>query len=267
MKTKTYVIVTAVLLLGACSGQAVLTDKTFTSSGQILPGEEWGNVGIYNDDTVVDMLGGGVDSMGTYDASTLNVLDGYVSTLEAYEFSTVNVSGGQVYSLWARDFGTARLSDAGSVFSLIARDYGVVNMTGGTADHGSALESGILNIFAGLISDGIGADYTGTLNMSGGVTQGANFRGEATANLYGGTISEFLMATEESTVNIFGYDLVLTSSGGSYGYGQVTGFWLDDMPFTINLNGADTYTHINLIPEPASLLLLSLGALVLARKR
>ncbi|MHC4625134.1 MAG: PEP-CTERM sorting domain-containing protein [Planctomycetota bacterium] len=267
MKTKTYVIMTGVILLAACSAQGVLTDKTFTSSGQILPGEDWANVYIYNDDTIVDMLGGSVDSMATYDASTLNVLDGYVSTLEAYEFSTANVSGGQVYSLWAFDFGTARLSDAGSVFSLIARDSGVVNMTGGTADHGSALESGILNVFGGIISDGIGADYTGTLNMSGGVTEAANFRGEATANLYGGTISDSLIATEDSLVNIFGYDLVLTSWGGSYGYGQVYGYWLDDTPFMIELNGAETYTHINLIPEPGSLALLGLGALLLRRKR
>lgn len=59
MKTKTHLTMTAVVLLAACPAQAV--DKDFYSSGQILPGEEWNSVYVYNDDTVVDMLGGFVD--------------------------------------------------------------------------------------------------------------------------------------------------------------------------------------------------------------
>ena len=68
MKTKICLIVPAVILFTAPQLQAVTENKTFTSSGQILPGEEWNNVYIYNDDTVVDMLGGGADGIGTYDA-------------------------------------------------------------------------------------------------------------------------------------------------------------------------------------------------------
>ncbi|MHC4705729.1 MAG: hypothetical protein ACYS8I_01410, partial [Planctomycetota bacterium] len=61
----------AAVIVPLTSGQAhALLDKTFTSSGQILPGEEWNSVHIYNDDTVVDMLGGFVEGMATYDAST-----------------------------------------------------------------------------------------------------------------------------------------------------------------------------------------------------
>ena len=99
MKTKIAIVIALIGLLEACPAHS--EDITFTSSGQILPGEEWGNVYIYNDDTIVDMLGGLADSIGAYDESTLNVLAGYVSTLDAREFSTANVSGGQVYGLHA----------------------------------------------------------------------------------------------------------------------------------------------------------------------
>jgi len=84
--------------------------------------------------------------------------------------------------------------------------------------------------------------------------------------MYGGLVTDSLNAWDSATVNIFGYDLVKTSSGGAYGYGQVYGYWFDDTPFTINLSTAETYSHITLIPEPTSLLLLALGGLLLKRK-
>ncbi|MHC4529037.1 MAG: PEP-CTERM sorting domain-containing protein [Planctomycetota bacterium] len=193
MKTKLSVGV-ILLVLVTCGQAYAVGDKIFTSSGQILPGEEWNNVSIYNDDTVVDMLGGNVDSMGSHDASTLNVFDGFVSTLVALEFSRINVSGGHVQGLSALDWATV--------------------------------------IFSGL---------------------------------YGGLVSDSLNAFGSSAVYIFGYDLVKTSSGGAYGYGQVYGAWLDQTPFNIDFSTQETYLHVNLVPEPSSLLLLAGGLLLLRR--
>ena len=76
-KMKILTIVIA-MLLGV--GQAMAyPDKYFYSSGEINDCEHWENVFIYNDDTVVDMFGGDVDSIGTYDSSTVNVTGGQVS--------------------------------------------------------------------------------------------------------------------------------------------------------------------------------------------
>jgi hypothetical protein len=98
--------------------------------------------------------------------------------------------------------------------------------------------------------------------MTGGTTEYVAAGYSGTMNLYGGLVTDSLNAWDSATVNIFGYDLVKTNSGGTYGYGQVYGYWLDDTPFTIELSTAETYSHINLIPEPSSLLLLALGSLI-----
>ncbi|MHC4621793.1 MAG: PEP-CTERM sorting domain-containing protein [Planctomycetota bacterium] len=224
-------LIIAILTLCAASEALAVGDKAFTSSGQILPGEEWNNVSIYNDDTVVDMLGGLVDSMGTHDASTLNVFAGSVSSMGAHESSIANVSGGEVHSLWAYDGATVTLASSGIVQSLSAGgDSGVANVYGGTVEYICPVEHGMVN-------------------------------------LYGGVVKDSLAAIDFSVVNVFGHDLGLSNSGGAYGDGQVYGFWLGDAPFTIDLNGSQTYSHIYLVPEPTSLGLLALGSLLLRRRR
>ncbi|MHC4068397.1 MAG: hypothetical protein ACYS18_04215 [Planctomycetota bacterium] len=212
MKTKIITILAAsVILCFSAFELTAMEDKIFTSSGQILPGEEWGNVYIYNDDTIVDMLGGLVDGIATYDASTVNVTGGHINTFVALEFSTANLSGGYVYGLDVWDHATADFINNASVFAPRSCDFGTINTVSGIVDHIGAIDSGMLN-------------------------------------LYGGVISNYLVALDSSVVNIFGNDLVKTSTGGHYGYGQVYGSWSDGITFTIDLNGSETYSHINLIP-------------------
>lgn len=229
MKTKLSIIV-AVILFAGNGLYAVPTDKIFTSSGHILPGEEWANVFIYNDGTLVNMLGGDVDSIGTYDASMVNVTGGSVSTLDALEFSIANITGGYAYSVFTRYNSTVNFSGNANSVSLGVVDSGIVNMAGGTTTY----------LRAGNISS---------------------------INLYGGIVSEYLNAWDSATVNIYGYGFNYDPSAGSWDGGQLTGFWLDDTPFTIDLYDAQTYNHINLIPEPATVLLMSLGSLILRRRR
>ncbi len=64
------------LMVFVVIAQAQAADKTFTESGEIVDGEEWWEVYIYNDDTIVGMSGGVADFIHVFDSSTLNVTGG-----------------------------------------------------------------------------------------------------------------------------------------------------------------------------------------------
>ncbi len=84
-------------------------------------------------------------------------------------------------------------------------------------------------------------------------------------NIFGGDL-DFLWAAEDSLVNLCAYDVEIKTTGGFYDQGYVTGtFYSNDIPFYFDLS-QDSYLHINVIPEPSSLFLLSLGGLFLRRK-
>jgi len=83
---------------------------------------------------------------------------------------------------------------------------------------------------------------------------------------------EALYATDASVVNIYGYAFNYDPLGGSRNGGQLTGFWEGGNPFSIDFldnieTGSTYYDHVVLIPEPATLLLLGLGAVMLRRIR
>jgi hypothetical protein len=93
----------------------------------------------------------------------------------------------------------------------------------------------------------------------------------STVNIHGGQIADWLYATDSSVVNIYGYDFEYSPDTGSRNGGQLTGYWSDGSPFKINFLdnitfGSTYYDYVVLIPEPSTLLLLGLGAVMLKRK-
>lgn len=166
------------------------------------------------------------------------------------------------------DFYTDGTIESGDDY-YIANSYNdaQVEMTGGEVSGFNAYDSSVLNLQDGIIHF-LYADDTSCLNIYGGEilgTLGAN--GSATLNLYGGTITVVsgLSAWESATVNIYGYGFELTGEGNNL---YLSGFWLDGTPFNdIWLRGPGTYDHVNLIPEPATLLLLAFGSVMINRRK
>ena len=231
MATKVIAILAALMFLPVPQVQAILD---IYSDAMIQEGDYYDTVvNVYDtppDYTTVDMTGGFVHNLRPYDSSIINMTGGEIQTLETFITSTANISGGSIYGVSAWDYTTVNLSVTGNVTTLGARVSGTINMMGGTAEYLGALDSG-------------------------------------TVNIYGGLITESLGAWNDAVVNIYGYDFNYDPMGGSRDGGQLTGFWLDSTAFIIDLKGSDTYSHINLIPEPCSLLLLALGCLFLKRKK
>jgi hypothetical protein len=186
-------------------------------------------INIYDtppDHTTVNMYGGGSDYITTYDESTLNFFDGSAQ-VGACDYSIINITGGTLNGAETYNYGTIYFSGSSVSTRLIAHDFGIINMSGGTVERLSAGDSGIANVYMGDIIDEISA--------------------------YGSSI-----------INLYAYDFNYYPSGGIYDGGKITGYWiLDDSYFDIDLYGIDTFSHINVIPEPTTLILLAVGGLML----
>jgi hypothetical protein len=202
----------------------------------LLYGQAYALVAFIEDGEVKS--GDNFDYVQTFNDAVLNVTGGSINiSLSVFGNNTINVTGGYINGLSSN-------SGSSAVFNIYS-GANINNFTVGPFAYAS--------ISGGNIQ---------TLNVSSGIT-----------NLTGGNIANYLIAYTET--NIYGYGFNYNVSAGAYGGGQLTGFWLDDTPFVIDLKnygGGDepiysTYDNLNLVPEPATLALFGLGGLLLRRRR
>jgi hypothetical protein len=227
----------AIIIMGfamlAAGVQASSTEE-FYSDGSIGTGEYWSSVAIYDtppNHTTVNMTGGQVDTMSTYDTSIFNMTSGKMSHLYSYESSTVNISDNDhssPFNISARDLSIINFSGTAKGEEVYALNSATINITGGTIDDLTAYNSGVINIYAGDISN--------------------------------------IWAQDNTAVNILGCNLIKSLTGGQFGYGFVQGIYNNQSSFEIDFMGSDTYSHVNLIPEPITILLLGVGGLFLRKK-
>ena len=144
---------------------------------------------------------------------------------------------------------------AGNVYSRvdIEGDSTTVEMTGGSVGQMIVSDSSLLNISNGEITDSLSVRHSAMVNISGG------------------NISE-LFAIDSSVINLHGIDVVHQATGGKWDDGKITGKWLDGTGFDISLYnsdhfGNDTFSHLTILPEPATLLLLGVGFALLRARR
>ena len=218
-----------IVILFIMSVRTYAINITFDYSGTIGPGDEYGNVTIQDtppDHTIVDMTGGLVDSIGAFDESILNISGGDVSTINAYESSNVNVFGGNTDSLGVWGTGAVNVWGSAYVDVLDTRESGISTISGGTVDR-----AGVLGF--------------GTINLSGGL------------------VSRALWAGDSGVINVYGYELNKIDIGGGYDYGFAHGKWQDGTNFNIDFGSAETFSHVVLVPEPTTCLLLGIGGFLL----
>jgi hypothetical protein len=228
MNTRLAKIIFAILLLLPVCANA--TDITFTSSGSIVDGNVFVKVYVENDGTIVNMSGGQLDHLATYDASIFNMSGGQIiydwSSIYISSLSTINVSGGTIdgAQFTVSDSAFANFS-GGNVTADVLKTYDtVINITGGNLNFDTLYTLG-----------------AGELNISGGLLN-----------------IECAIISNNYTITISGYD---------FNYNQaeelLTGYLLDENPFTIKQVSTSEYARFNLIPEPISLYLFGFGLLTI----
>jgi len=108
------------------------------------------------------------------------------------------------------------------------------------------------------------------LTMYDGFIGTLNLYPDTTAIIKGGDI-HYLWIDPATTgwVKLYAYDMYVDPLPDSQGYLDIHGNWLaDNSFFDIELqNGISTYSHIQIVPEPATIAFLALGGLAVLRRR
>jgi hypothetical protein len=107
------------------------------------------------------------------------------------------------------------------------------------------------------------------LTMNDGFINTLNLYPDATASLFGGTI-HYLWVDPSSTgwVKLYADNVTFMPPNPS-GNIEVHGWWLanPDIFFAIELQGASSYSHVQIVPEPATIAFFALGGLSAFRRR
>ncbi len=156
MKTKVITILAVVIFFPVSQVQAI--DIDFYSDATIENGDVYNIVRIYDTppyNTTVDMFGGSVESLRTYDSSTANIYGGVVlAEIRTANLSTVNINGGNV-----------------TLDVLAVGDSSIINVYGGGLYVGNSpgfSEASTVNIY------GYGFNY-GSNQLTGFLSDGSSF--------------------------------------------------------------------------------------------
>jgi hypothetical protein len=129
---------------------------------------------------------------------------------------------------------------------------------------GGIYDTATLNINGGSIDSLVCFNFS-TVNMYSGDSGGISAGDYSTVNLHGGDIEGIDIAST-ATMNLFvdSHELNLDSY---LGYDRITGVWQNDNGIFDILVHEGQYHLINFVPEPCTLILLSLGSLLMRHKK
>ncbi|MFC1795218.1 hypothetical protein ACFL3Q_16735 [Planctomycetota bacterium] len=126
----TFLIVWMIAVCVSISPAANGAHISFSRDAVIQDGDSYDGVYVYGNNTTVEVKGGNIGKLLSYDRSTVNISGGHITSAQSYEQSTINISGGtvRVPSTW--DAGST-INVTGGTFWNVEVGSGEFNMSGG----------------------------------------------------------------------------------------------------------------------------------------
>ena len=201
-----------------------------------------------------------IDFYGRYDYLVMN------------DSSTINIYEGGVF--WQQMDSKSKLFN-----SSTANSYKGGAFLGGSGAFIDIYDSSTLNVYGGSIHSFLFAYNSSTVNLYDGSLFHIDVFDYSTLNIYSGYVGTFMnnyYVPSTATVNIYGYDFkydpeafwaYIPETGEGWWISLLLGYGFDGNTIIYSgLPDPKTHDNINLIPEPATLLLLGLGSLALLGK-
>mgnify|MGYP000324321666 CR=1 FL=1 len=187
------------------------------------------------------MFGMGISAFGGYDYT---ISGGYSDDIILKNSQTLLMTGGGVYEITAKDFSVIEINNT-APFAIAT--------------------GGIANLIMGDNSK---------LVFSGGDVYRLNIGGFATAALSGGQINK-IYSYQSTTIPNYMQHIEIICKDYSFNSttNKLTGTWADNTTFNVQLINQTGYSPVidnikfTIIPEPATLLLLGLGGVLLRRRQ
>ncbi len=196
---------------------------------------------------------------------SLLVEGGGVERIEAYQDSYVKINSTDKY-----------IRNTSGINSVQIHDSSSLDFCGGQVGASVwAYGSSYINVYGGKMYTLISDEYS-TVSMSGGKASTLYVLGNSSTILSGGTINDILNNQFVPLDEKISFNILCKTWDWDEDNNILSGYWADDSVFSIRLidtkwaNG-DVYRLIDqidftIVPEPISILLLSLGGIIVRKK-
>jgi hypothetical protein len=206
-------------------------------------------------------------------STTLNVLDGsqlaYPYSITGYQNSCINVLGGNLWIMYSHDSSSLNFIGTGQVRSVYASNGSQVNVSSGAIEYLQTMDTSIAYISGGAFAHG------------GYLVEGVSVMNNSHVIITGGIFTTPLQVQDSGILTIQGFNFAV--DGKPVGYGELssllggngsepartlTGTLQSGQTINTTFYIDGNQARISLAtPEPATLLLLGLGGMILRKHR
>ncbi|MBN1795665.1 MAG: PEP-CTERM sorting domain-containing protein [Sedimentisphaerales bacterium] len=105
-------------------------------------------------------------------------------------------------------------------------------------------------------------------NITGGIITHLRTSDESIVHLHESTNMDIMEAKGTSVINLHTNDYILSTENGHYDYGYIEGTYYETTTyFYIHFYNSTTYSNLNIVPEPATFLIFTVGSIFLRRRK